>query len=228
MLNQDLWAAYVSEPLGAALAPLLAAARQQHNSELVEELERLFNRTKNWRVAQHLAMILIGKFEGLDEAQDELKALYYAITAQRMSKDDPRASLVLGRVNWQRRLPLAVLHDVDTARANVAGLEESVVPSVLGEADLLEGLARSYLVDPRALDSLRSAEARHMLSAEALIQMLVAFEPRWQDWPEHGIWAGERLVPLLPQLRLGGRASHMHRRALQRKLLGLIRGHVDG
>jgi hypothetical protein len=108
-----------------------------------------------------------------------VKALYFADQACTLSKDDSRARLVMGRVNWERRLPLAVFYDVETARAGEARLQAEasppIVEKVLGEALLLEGLARAYLRDVnRAHESLVQAGRHKALTGEAVIQLLIA------------------------------------------------------
>ena len=134
----------------------------------------------------------------------------------------------MGRVNWERRLPLAVLHDVSVAHAGASRLEAevggAVADAVLGSAFLLEGLARAYLREvPVALARLVEADRRRALTVEGALQLLLAAEP---DFPEASMWAVSRLPE---HLLLGGRAGALQLRAQRRRLLHLLAaraGHV--
>ncbi len=140
-----------------------------------------------------------------------------------LSKDDPRARLTMGRVSWQRRLPLAVFHDVETARAGEARLRAEMdaarVEKVLAEAFILEGLARAYMRDVnRAYESLIEADRLGGLTAESLVQLLIAAEP---DYPAASMWAASLIPPGITVL--GGRGSALLQRAHRRRLLCILR-----
>lgn len=215
------WASYEASPTGPGLAALIAATRPEGRAALVERVEDLFFERNEWRISLHAALLHLDRFEPLTGQADLVKALFFADQACTLSKNDSRARLVLGRVNWERRLPLAVFYDVETARAGEARLQaetsQPIVAKVLGEAFLLEGMARAYLCDvSRAHDSLVEAERHGTLTVEAVIQLLLAAEP---DFPEASIWAAT-LLP--PGLILGGRPGALQQRAHRRRLLLLM------
>jgi hypothetical protein len=216
------WLSYVSGPSGPRLGALIAATPLQTRPGLLTEVERLFFERADWRVALHVALLHLDRFAPAVGERDLVKALYFADQACTLSKNDSRARLVMGRVNWERRLPLAVFYDVETARAGEARLEAEasrpVVVRILGEAFLLEGLARAYLRDVnRAHESLVQAGRHGTLTGEAVIQLLIAAEP---DFPEASMWAAS----LLPSdLVLGGRPGVLQQRAHRRRLLSLLR-----
>lgn len=222
------WLAYTAAPTGAGLCALVAATRGQEREALVAAVEQLYFTRSDWRIALHAALLHIDRFQPYSGKTDLLKAWYFADCAASSSANDPRARLALARVHWARRLPLAVLYDVATARAGETRLRaeatERVVSAVLGEAFVLEGMARAYLGDVgRAHECLADAEQLGALTVEAAVQLLLAAEP---DFPEVSAWAACRLPP---DLTLGGRATAVYLRAQRRRLLWLLRNRgADG
>jgi hypothetical protein len=215
------WSSYVATPSGPALGALIAVTPPESRATVVEGVEGLFFERGEWRIAQHAALLHLDRFEPPTGRSDLVKALYFADQACTLSKNDSRARLVMGRLNWERRLPLAVFYDVETARAGEARLQaetsQPVVAKVLGEAFLLEGLARAYLRDVnRAHESLIQAGRHGTLTGEAVIQLLIAAEP---DFPEASMWASS-LLP--PDLVLGGRPGFLHKQAHRRRLISLL------
>lgn len=215
------WLAYAATPTGTGLAALIARTPLAQRGALVEAIETLFFERGDWRVAQHAAMLHLDRFEPRTEQPDLVKALCFADHACLISKDDPRARLMLAAVSWERRLPLAILHDVEVVRAGEARLRaetsEPVVQKVLGEALLLEGLARAYLQDvAQAHECLIEAGRRGALTGEAVIQLLISAEP---DFPVASAWAAS----LLPsEVVLGGRAEAVRLRSHRRRFLWLL------
>jgi len=216
------WLSYAAAPTALGLGRLVAGTRLQDRASLVHALESLFFERGDWRVAQHAALLHLDPFEPHTNQGDLVKALCFAEYACSVSKDDPRARLIMGRVSWERRLPLAVLHDVETARAGEARLrvelDDPRVKKVLAEAFLLEGLARAYLRDvKRAHESLIGAEGFGGLTLEGAIQLLLAAD---RDFPEASMWA----VSLIPSsVDLGGRGGALQQYALRRRLIWLLR-----
>jgi hypothetical protein len=215
------WTSYAAKPTGAGLAALVSLTPGDLRTTLVEAIERFFFSQHDWRPAQHAALLHLDRFEPPTGRSDLVKALYFADQACTLSKDDSRARLVMGRLNWERRLPLAVFYDVETARAGEARLlaetSQPVVAKVLGEAFLLEGLAHAYLRDVnKAYESLVHAGRYGTLTVEAVIQLLVAAEP---DFPEASMWAAA-LLP--PNVVLGGRPGFLQQHAHRRRLISLL------
>jgi len=217
------WLSYAATPSGPGLAALIARTPLEERGSLVDVIEVLFFEREDWRVAQHTAMLHLDRFEPHSQQADLVKALCFAEYACLRSKDDPRARLVMGRVSWERRLPLAVFHDVETARAGEARLRaetsEVVVQKVLAEAFLLEGLARAYLRDVgRAHESLAQADRLGGLTVEAVHQLLIVAEP---DFHEASMWAASRIPD---GIVFGGRPGFLQHRAHRRRLLWLLHG----
>ncbi len=214
------WASYVAAPSGPALASLVKRTDLQARHLLIQAVETLFFEQENWRVAQHAALLHLDRFEPHTECVDLVKALCFAGYACTLSNEDPRARLVMGRVSWERRLPLAVFHDVEVARAGEgrlrAEVDAKVVDRVLGEVFLLEGLARAYLRDvSRAQESLEVAAEFGTLTVEAVVQLLVAAEPD----SEASMWAAN-MIP--DGIQLGGRAGALQHRAQRCRLLRVL------
>lgn len=215
------WLSYAATPSGPGLGALIAGMPTERRANLVEGVEHLFFERNEWRIALHAALLHVDRFEPRTGDSDLVKALYFADQACTLSKNDSRARLVMARVNWERRLPLAVFYDVETARAGEARLQaetnQPIVAKVLGEAFLLEGLARAYLRDVnRAHESLVQAGRHEALTGEAVIQLLIAAEP---DFPEASMWAAS-LLP--PDLVLGGRPGFLQQQAHRRRLISLL------
>lgn len=220
------WFAYEAAPTGPKLGALLAVFPLPSRTTLVEAIEQLFFDRQDWRVAQHAAMLHLDRFEPHAEQPDLVKALCFAEYACSLSNDDPRARLAMGRVNWERRLALGVLFDVERVHAGEARLRletsDAIVEKVLGEAFLLEGMARAYLRDiDRAHESLIQAERRGSLTVAAVAQLLMAAEP---DFPDVSIWC-LRCIP--HGCDLGGRAGTFQLHASRRELLALLRRRAD-
>jgi hypothetical protein len=216
------WLSYAAAPSGSALAALIAMTPPESRVTLLEAVERLFFQRGEWRVALHAGLLHLDRFEPPAGHTDLVKALYFADQACTLSGNDPRARLAMGRVNWERRLPLAVYYDVETARAGEARLRAEVggpvVEQILGEAFLLEGLARAYLRDVnRAHESLIQAERRRSLTVEAVVQLLNVAEP---DFPAASMWAA---AVLPPGLVLNGRPGVLQQLAQRRRLVSLLR-----
>jgi hypothetical protein len=127
----------------------------------------------------------------------------------------------MARVNWQRRLPLAVYADVQLVRDGTLTLRgeaaDSIVEVVLAEACLLEGMAQAYLRDIEAAHrTLMQAQQGGMLSVEGAVQLLIVAEP---EFPEIAVWAAQ-FIP--PDIGLGGRASARLLRTNRRMLLKVM------
>jgi hypothetical protein len=128
----------------------------------------------------------------------------------------------MGWTNWSRRLALAVLYDVNQiaigTRKLQSELPESQLNRIIGEACLLEGLARAYLRDIyRAHACLIDAERNGTLTIEAVAQLLVSSEG---NAPDVAYWAALRLPK---DIDLGGRAEGRRLRVWRRGLVTVLR-----
>jgi len=104
------WVTYRDVPSGRTLACLQNALKGIGRIDaLVSGLHRIFIETGQWKIAQHLALI----FENQDYS---VHAMYFAHKACILSGGDPLARLMLAKVVWMRRLPLAVLYETTIAR----------------------------------------------------------------------------------------------------------------
>ncbi len=223
------WLAYAAAPSGPALGELVAATPGSDRTALLRSVEDFFFESENWRVAQHAALLHLDRFEPRTEHTDLVKAFYFADHACRGSDNDPRARIMMARVNWERRLPLAVFYDVATARAGETRLRsetnDRVARTVLAEAALLEGMARAYVQDvKRAHQCLVEAGEHGSLTVEGLIQLLLA---AGQDSPEVSMW----VAMVLPEdVVLQGRAGFLQQLAQRRRFLSLlkVRAGTDG
>lgn len=221
------WSTYEAAPDGSALAGVLGATSSEARATLLIAMENLFYTTSSWRVAQHLALLHMDRFVPYAGRSDLVKAVYFAGRACALSADDPRARIAMARVNWERRLPLAVLYDVETALKGEATLRSEMaeprVRLILREAHLLEGMARAYLLQTdAALVKLRQAESCSALTVEGAIQLLLAAEP---ESPHASVWAAERIPS---DARLGGRADAVLRQAHRRRILAVLVARARG
>lgn len=124
-------------------------------------------------------------------------------------------------MNWERRLPLAILHDVEIAMKSAQRLraetDEASFRLVVGRAYLLEGMARAYLQDvEKAIENLAEAERRGCLTVEALFQLLMVSEP---DNPIGSLWAVARMPR---NVNLGGRGEMIFKQGLRRRFVALL------
>jgi hypothetical protein len=220
------WQAYLKTPSGEHLGGLLKVV-EGRAGELLELLECEFSRTSDWRTAQHLALCYAGRFQEVD-GRDLVRAEYFAIRAVEISDGNAHARLALARIYWERRLPLAVHHEVDEA---ILSLErEGLLPSsslrhrLLGECAMLRGLSFAYMRDvPRALAEFERAEAAGALMLDGVVQILLVNEP---DHLFAGDWAAARLRPVEEQLR--GKAAGALLRVWRRKLVTALYVRSEG
>lgn len=221
--SSTAWTQYAATPSPSSLKVLLSVADGEDPRPL---LEGEFVATRNWRIAQHLALLYLGAFPAFRRS-DLVLALYYAVRACEFSCNDPRALLVRARVNWGRRIPFAVTYDVDLAEAALqqetpASSEDLVRHQcAVGECHLLRGMAFSYVRDSRALKELRQAERLKVLTPEATVQLLLACD---LDQGDEALWAAPRL--LHEHLGPGPRARLL--RTYRRILLEMLRTKVRG
>jgi len=210
------WAAYSAMPAAKQLNGLLAIT-ERSRALLVQAIAELFYEHENWRVAQHAALLHL---DPLSATPDLVKALCFADKACRLSLQDSRARLTMARLNWARRLPLAVLSDVTLVYAGETRLCAEIgrgADRFLGEAFVLEGMARAYLHDlTTAQARLTDAERLGFLTVEGVVQLLVAAE--LHD-PAIASWAAQRIPP---NVELGGRAGGLHLRTQRRRFLELL------
>jgi hypothetical protein len=213
------WKAYARKPCGELLAELLKAAADRPR-ELLELLEAEFSSGGDWRTAQHLALCYAGRFSMT--MRDLSRSGYFAARAFEVSNGDIRARLALARVYWERRLPLAVHHEVD---AVLVGVEQEGRPPSdamrrqgLGECAMLRGMSFAYMKDvARALAEFEKAEMAGTLTLEGVVQLLLVNEP---DHLAAGDWAAARLRGA--EEGLGGRAAGALLRVWRRRLVTML------
>jgi hypothetical protein len=215
------WTAYVADPNGGTLKALLSASTIASRPALLGSIASLFHESSAWRVAQHLALLHLDRLSPEAGRSDLVRAVYFAHRACALSGQDPRARIVMARVSWERRLPLAVLHDTGVVLDGTSRIQtelgEHRLRALEGEAFVLEGMARAYLRDPRAArERMIQAELRGCLTVEAVVQLLLAAEP---GSPDVSVWAAVRIPP---SLQLGGRAAALLKRAHRRRLVSTL------
>lgn len=219
--SSSQWVAYAAAPSFELLGPLLQVAGSR-SDELLELLEGAFADGGSWKVAQHLALAYVGELPF--GRRDIVRALYFAGRATELSRGDARARVALAKVCWAKRIPLAVLREVELARASLEG-EVASSPEdarrqriVLGQCANLSGLSLAYLGYPlEAHAELMQAEAAGTLTVEAAVQLLLVAEP---DHVACGEWAADRLLPFVSGL--GGRAQAFALRAWRRRFLAVL------
>jgi hypothetical protein len=221
------WLSYQQAPSGATLAPLVAATDLQDRALLIEKVETFFFESGIWRVAQHAALLHLDRLQPAVGTADLVKALCFAEHACTLSNDDARPRLVMAQISWERRLPLAVLHDVERVLAQESQLRsdlgDRVANIILADASVLEGLARAYLRDVnRAHERLLAAERLGGLTVEACVQLLIAADP---DFPDASMWAVRRIPAGVP---VGGRVAGAQLRALRRVFLATLQSRGQG
>jgi hypothetical protein len=107
------WAAYRDAPSPQTLSGLRKALIQVGQIDaMLPSLHKLFIETGNWKIAQHIALLF--------EARDcSVHAMYFAHQAVLRSGGDPLARLMVAKVTWMRRLPMAVFYATGILRAQV-------------------------------------------------------------------------------------------------------------
>jgi hypothetical protein len=218
------WLAYRLAPSGVLLAELLTSVDENHRFDLVESMENLFHETKNWRIAQHIALVLLDRFEPHTGRRDLVKAFYYANRACNLSEQDPRARATRASIIWDRRVAGGVLHDTERALADLqqGGSSNSDQTVLRIELLLLSAMAHAYLGDTTSAHTeLVEAEALGGVSLEALTQLMLSSG----EQPHHSYWAAIRLVPFVHFL--GRRPEAVVTRQMRHGLLRVLRARAE-
>jgi hypothetical protein len=96
------WMEYRCSPSASTLTALVRRAGQD-TASVLPLLQAFFAESSQWKVAQHLAQVLLRE-------NHILYAEYYAAIALQQSKGEALARLSLATALWERRLPAAVLY----------------------------------------------------------------------------------------------------------------------
>lgn len=215
LLTSQEWDAYVSSPSPLTLHRLLAfTERSGLRTCLVPALVGLFNKTLNWKIAQHLAhQCLERRFVAL--------GLYYAQRALDLSNGDTIPRVTIARACWEQRFCEAALYHADLAYAQLGGLPEERRSSF--EIELVDLFANIYLYvgdAGRAEPWLRRLLGTSRIHVDTLCAALV-MSIQDGDW----ILAEELSLKLAPCVELlAGRHVTMIQMALRHRLLRLFRG----
>ena len=221
LAQRPAWFAYKDNPNERTLAYVLGASPIDERETLSLLMEDLFRETNNWHIAYHLALLHLDRLSPNTNQSDLIRALYFALEARELSSEDSRACLAAALVSWERRLPLAILHDVEMAMKAAERLraetDEARFRLVVGRAYLLEGMARAYLHEvDKAIKNLTEAERRGCLTVEVLFQLLMVSEP---DHPFGSLWAVARMPR---NVNLGGRGEVIFKQGLRRRFVVLL------
>lgn len=138
------WAAYESNPGPETLGALISTAEGGGlGQEIAPALYGLFQATRHWKVAQHLAQHCL-RISSLTHAE------YFAREALQLSGDDPFARVSVANVLWERRLPNAVLHETYILRVQTRRIRNRVTRRrIQGEIAELNVRALMYLANPQ-------------------------------------------------------------------------------
>lgn len=110
LLSLPEWLAYSRDPKPITFRELVTAARACSIHESIPfALALLFSMNSNWRVAQHLANLLI-------DAGDSALALHYASKAVELSVGNPEARLTLALSYWLQRFTQALFYELAILR----------------------------------------------------------------------------------------------------------------
>jgi hypothetical protein len=172
------WKSYKDDPTGETLAALnLALAKVGQSSVLASVLHRLFIEDGNWKVAQHLALLL-------EQSGYAVHAMYFAHRARQLSGGDVFARMLFAKILWIRRLPTAILYETTVLRVQVRRLRDRARRRILQrEIAELNVQAFAYLKDAessrRWLNFLRFGGSIALATA---VQVLLGFrEPGNED-----------------------------------------------
>lgn len=173
LTDLSAWHRYVTSPDTLTFQTLVAAVTTgRYEAELSPSLAALYAQTKNWRVAQHAALLFN------QEGQATI-AMYFAHCAVVGSAGDPMARLALARVYWTRRQPLAVLFQTKIIRAQARRVHVRARRKLLQhEVAELNARAYAYIGDASvARVWLKVLVQDGEPSIETLLQFLVCNSP---------------------------------------------------
>jgi len=164
------WRDYRQAPGPSTFGPLVGVIKDEGDMRAIQiAMQRLYWESEDWKVAQHLAMLLSGsKAHFAKWPSDQLLASYFAAYARANSSNSPLAHLVEARIFWERRLCPAALHNL--ARMAKAPHFEQLRNQILVEYWTLHALCNAYLGWP---DEAWKTMRGHLTNeAETLFQLL--------------------------------------------------------
>jgi len=208
------WAHYADAPSGNTLGALVAAARASNrNEDVVPSLLTFLNGSGNWKAAQHLSLLCL--------RDDQLAyADYFSHRALELSGGDAFARITRARVLWERRLPLAVLHETSILRAQARRVRprkrRRLLQAEIGELNVK---AYCYVADLEHADPwILGVRRRGGATIECWVQLL--FAARHADHLAHWELASFVLAPHFD--KLGARPKAVVLRGLQYGLLRVL------
>jgi len=210
------WSAYVELPSFDTLGPLSLACGSQGLGNLLIALTFLWSTARNWKVAQHAALMAI-------RANNATLASYFANHAVKSSEGNPKARLVLAEALWQRRVPRGMIYQTEAVRMQARSAEPA--DRVLLRAALIDLNIRAHAYQgnlPEALRWVAAAErSGAVLKLETLLAALACAHAK-------GSWRlyWRAVVSLVPFVdKLGIRPRSAVERGVHWALLSLIRSH---
>ena len=210
------WATYRDAPSPKTLTSLQEALRQIGRVDaLVPGLRKEFVETGQWKIAQHLALLL-------ENQGYSVHAMYFARQAVHRSAGDPIARLMVAKVVWMRRLPTAVFYETDILRVQARRIKNRGRRRLLqAEIAGLNLKAHAYLGNEAAMRRwlpllLRAGTG----SADLALQLLFgAHTDNAQDLRQ---LAARTLSPHIEAF--GGRAQALIRLGVRSAFLNVLRG----
>lgn len=203
------WAAYRLTPNAATFGELLTNATDAEKPSLLSAMQRLFFETEQWRIAQHLAVLLSGdENRARGWPADQLLASYFAIYARSLSDEHPMALLVEARLHWLRRLAGAAAYDLERIR------ELHVIPPSLAfdrECETL--LASTYAYQSRIEEAwaiVQRGIAGHA-ARDQLIASAAATDPLFGEIADHALKVGTYLSEHNVNKLVGHYRRRLHR-----------------
>jgi hypothetical protein len=207
--------AYSNDPSPRTLSELLRAANSlESRNELVEALRRLSFQSENWRVSQHLCLVLLDR--GL-----LVHAEFFAHRAVIESRGDPFARLALADILWRRRLPFAVYFQETHIRRECRRIK-SRPRRRLAQTQLAELMAKSaaYMCDLKTALPWFNHVRKVGGQVETWLQVFLA--AAYLDARTVQVESALKLAPFADQF--GGQTHARVLRGVRLGLLELLRG----
>ena len=116
--NNPEWITYKNNPSPNTLSEFINTCRKQGTEEIIlYSLYIAYVNTGNWKIAQHLSLLL-------EEQKQSTYADYFVYKALQESKGDVSARLLSAKLLWLRRLPLAVINETTIIRHQIKKIKD--------------------------------------------------------------------------------------------------------
>jgi len=183
------WEYYVQNPSQSTFSKLVKECRGK--SIFIQLLRSLYAKSSgggNWKFYQHLSLLL-------EDSGNLTYAWYFADKAIKASSGNVLARLILIKILWRKRLPLAVLYQTQIASAQIRRIKDKRIKRFLQrEIAGLNVMAYAYLGDTDSLRPwLNYLKTSNTVDSDVVLQLLLGASHKRDN--ELQIFAARTLAP---------------------------------